>query len=258
MSSALLLLADGRFPAGGHAHSSGLETAVATGKVTNLSTLESFLLGRLHTTGLVAAAFAACSHATAFAAPTHAAGSFRAGAGQADLGAGGGSCTGAGGGEIEDSAGLLLRLDEEFEARVPSPAARLASRKQGAALLRAARIVWPWEGFGLLPQRRDGAHHAVVLGVTAAAAGLTCGQAALVACYSPLTGQASAALRLLGFSPYDIQRLLARLAPRCDSVAMAATAFAGKDPADLPMFSSPLADISAEIHATWEVRLFAS
>jgi len=239
MSSALLLLADGRFPAGGHAHSSGLEAAVATGKVTTVSTLESFLLGRLHSSGLVAAAFAAAAH-TAALSPNAAAGTA--------------------GGEIlaEAGPGLLMRLDDEFEARVPSPAARAASRKQGAALLRAARAVWPWEGFGLLPQRRDGAHHTVVLGVSAAAAGLTCGEAALVACYSPLTGQASAALRLLGFSPYDIQRLLASLAPQCDAVAMAATAFAGKDPADLPMFSSPLADISAEIHATWEVRLFAS
>jgi urease accessory protein len=185
--------------------------------------LESFLLGRLHTTGLVAAAFAAGSH--------HAA---------------------------AHTGGGLVLLDEELEARMPSPATRVASRRQGAALLRAAKAVWPGDGYGLLPQRRDGVHHAVVLGVTAAAAGLSCGEAALVACYSQVTGQASAALRLLGFSPYDIQRLLARLAPQCDTVATAATAFAGKDPAELPMISSPLADISAEIHATWEVRLFAS
>ena len=33
MNSVLLLLADGRFPAGGHAHSSGLEAAVAAGRV---------------------------------------------------------------------------------------------------------------------------------------------------------------------------------------------------------------------------------
>jgi urease accessory protein len=145
-----------------------------------------------------------------------------------------------------------------MEARMPSPATRAASRKQGAALLRAARTVWPGGSYGLLPGRRDGVHHAVVLGATAAAAGLTCAEAALVACYSQVTGQASAALRLLGFSPYDIQRLLAELAPQCDAVAAVAAAFAEKDPAELPMFSSPLADISAEIHATWEVRLFAS
>jgi urease accessory protein len=222
VNSVLLLLADGRFPAGGHAHSSGLEAAVASGRVSCLSTLESFLLGRLHTTGLVTAAFTAAAHAAAGEGAT------------------------------------LLRLDEELEARMPSPATRTASRKQGGALQRAAKAVWPGAVFDLLPRRREGVHHAVVLGVTAAAAGLTCGEAAMVACYSQVTGQASAALRLLGFSPYDIQRLLATLAPQSDAVAMAAAAFAEKDPAELPMFSSPLADISAEIHATWEVRLFAS
>jgi urease accessory protein len=252
MTSALLLLADGRFPAGGHAHSSGLEAAVAAGRVTDLSTLESFLLGRLHTTGLVAAAFTAAAHrAVADTAARPAAAGNGEVAASARAAANGGAA-GDGGAEV------LLRLDGELEARMPSPATRLASRKQGAALLRAARVVWPGEGYGLLPRRRDGVHHAVVLGVTAAAAGLSCDEAALVGCYSQVTGQASAALRLLGFSPYDIQRLLAEVAPQCDAVAVAATAFADKDPAELPMFSSPLADVSAEIHATWEVRLFAS
>jgi urease accessory protein len=55
----LLLLADGRFPAGGHAHSGGLEAAVGAGRVRDLADLESFLRGRLATSGLVAAAFAA-------------------------------------------------------------------------------------------------------------------------------------------------------------------------------------------------------
>ena len=41
----LLVLADGRLPAGGHAHSGGLEAAVAAGRVHDLSTVESFLRG---------------------------------------------------------------------------------------------------------------------------------------------------------------------------------------------------------------------
>ncbi|TBL26634.1 urease accessory protein UreF, partial [Verrucosispora sp. SN26_14.1] len=49
----LLLLADGRFPAGAHAHSSGLEAAVAAGRVTDLATLGEYLRGRLATAGLV-------------------------------------------------------------------------------------------------------------------------------------------------------------------------------------------------------------
>jgi urease accessory protein len=53
------MLADGRFPAGGHAHSGGVEAAVAAKRVTDVVSLERFLRGRLATTGLVAAAFAA-------------------------------------------------------------------------------------------------------------------------------------------------------------------------------------------------------
>src|SRR2546430_4448027 len=58
---ALLLLTDGRFPAGTHAHSGGLEAAVRAGRVTGIEELESFLRGRLATAGPVTAAFAAAA-----------------------------------------------------------------------------------------------------------------------------------------------------------------------------------------------------
>ena len=59
LPSALLLLADSRLPAGGHAHSGGLAAAVTAGSVDDEVTLAGFLSGRLHTAGLVAAAAAA-------------------------------------------------------------------------------------------------------------------------------------------------------------------------------------------------------
>ncbi|MCU1455669.1 MAG: urease accessory protein UreF, partial [Acidimicrobiales bacterium] len=55
---ALLQLADGRLPAGGHAHSAGLERAVLDGRVTDIVTLGRFLEGRLRTAGLTDAALA--------------------------------------------------------------------------------------------------------------------------------------------------------------------------------------------------------
>ncbi|MGF7237213.1 MAG: urease accessory protein, partial [Frankia sp.] len=64
-ATALLLLADGRLPAGGHAHSGGLEPAVADGSVRTLDDLAAFLSGRLATAGLVSAAFAAAAHGAA-------------------------------------------------------------------------------------------------------------------------------------------------------------------------------------------------
>ncbi|GLY72256.1 urease accessory protein UreF [Actinoallomurus iriomotensis] len=61
MDAALLLLADSRLPAGGHAHSGGLEPAVTAGVVRDLPTLADFLRGRLATAGLVAAGLAAAA-----------------------------------------------------------------------------------------------------------------------------------------------------------------------------------------------------
>ncbi|PSJ26717.1 urease accessory protein UreF, partial [Streptosporangium nondiastaticum] len=61
--AALLVLADGRFPAGGHAHSGGAEAAVKAGRITDGPTLEEFCRGRLHTAGLTAAALAAAAAA---------------------------------------------------------------------------------------------------------------------------------------------------------------------------------------------------
>ena len=58
MSATLLLLADGRLPAGGYAHSGGIEAAVAAGIVRDAGTLAGFLHARLQTSGLNAAALA--------------------------------------------------------------------------------------------------------------------------------------------------------------------------------------------------------
>jgi urease accessory protein len=212
----LLLLADGRLPAGGHAHSGGLEAAVAAGRVRDVNGLAAFLRGRLATTGLVSAAFAA-------AACIHAA-----------------------------QSATLTELDAELDARTPAPTLRRASRQQGRALLRAGRAIWA------MPARPDGVHQPVALGLVAAAAGLDAGQVATVAAYGSIAGPSSAAVRLLGLDPYQAYAAVAGLAADTDRVAAAAVEAAYGPIERLPSAGAPLLDISAEHHASWEVRLFAS
>ena len=136
---------------------------------------------------------------------------------------------------------------------MPSAVAREASRKQGRQLLRAASAVWPSALYAGLPRRP---HQPVVLGVAAAAAGLTPGDAALAAAHGAVTGPASAAVRLLSLDPIAVHALLATLAPDVDAVAAAATEAAGRG--EIPAPAAPILEIAAEDHATWEVRLFAS
>jgi urease accessory protein len=224
----LLLLADSRLPAGGHAHSGGLEPAATAGAVTGLADLADFLHGRLTTTGLVTAALAAaaCAHAA-----------------------------------LPGTEQGWARLDAEADARTPSPAQRRASRAQGRSLLRAARTTWPHPALDALAAgvRPHGPHHPLVLGAAAAAAGGVPGEAASIAAYGAVTGPATAAVRLLGLDPLAVHRILADLAPAVDTVA-AEAALAAEDGAwaALPALSAPALDLLAERHVAAGLRLFES
>jgi urease accessory protein len=231
--TSLLLLADSRLPAGAHAHSGGLEAAVAAGRVRDAADLHSFLLGRLTTVGLTGAAFAA--------AATHAAHA------EADNA------------ESNELAGLFADLDAEYEARTPSPAQRRASRALGRLLIRAVRAGWPNPALdAAVAVHPDGPHQPIALGAAGGATGLDPHAAAVAAALGSITGPASAATRLLGIDPHAVTAVLAALEPLVGDVATAATKAAHGPAAELPSFSAPRLDISAEHHSTWEVRLFAS
>lgn len=221
--AALLVLADGRFPAGGHAHSGGAEAAVKAGRVTGAATLADFCRGRLHTAGLVSAALAAA----------------------AALG-------------VDP-----VELDAASDARTPSPALRVAARKLGRQLMRAARATWPSAELDAVAREfPKGAHQPVVLGLVARAAGLGAEDAAYCAAYESVSGPASATVRLLSLDPFEATAVLARLAPELDLVADRAVEAARRVVGDgvdaLPAASAPLLEIGAEAHAAWAVRLFAS
>jgi len=259
VSVAALLLGDSRFPAGGHAHSGGVEPAVTAGTVTGLQSLEWFLRGRLRTAGLVAAGLAAAACAGV----------------QRNVAQGKSAAV------VRDD-GFWAELDAEADARSPAPAQREASRRQGRALLRTARVVWPGAAglAGLAAsvganagaasatagasagatrtEYRAGPHHAVVLGAAAAAAGCAPAEAARIAAYQAVAGPVSAAVRLLALDPMLATGILAGLASDIDQVAAQGAAYADSPPGDLPCASAPALDLLAETHIRAEVRLFES
>ena len=247
IGASLLLLADSRLPAGAHAHSGGLEAAVAAARVDGMTGLEGFLRGRLATAGLTAAglAAAACQHASAV--------------------------TGG-------APPRWHELDAEAAARTPAPAQRRAARAQGRALLRVARVTWPHPLLDMLDHPRaahaadpgamhpadpgecmDGPFHPVVLGACAWLAGGTPPDAAVIAASAAITGPASAAVRLLGLDPLAVTGLLGRLATQVTALAdNACQAVAHGNWAALPAPASPALDLLAQRHAQEEVALFES
>ena len=99
----------------------------------------------------------------------------------------------------------------------------------------------------------------LALGIAADAAGLTPVEAALCSLHHLVGAVTTAAIRILGLDPFEVHAVAAGLAPRIGGLAeVAALQAATRRAAELPATTSVLADILAEHHATWEVRLFAS
>lgn len=230
MSVAVLLqLADGRFPAGGHAHSGGTEPACGVGDVTDVASLGAYVDGRMATSGRVDATFAAYAC----------------------------SLVGSGAATADD----WRTLDGELAARTLSPASRRAGRTLGRQLLRAGGRVWPHPDLAVVREAvPDGVLQPIALGAVAGVAGLAPADAALCALHHLLTGITTAALRLLGLDPFEIARLHADAAGAIDVLAVDAASIAASvaAPAGLPADVGLLLDVLAEHHTTWDVRLFSS
>jgi len=224
MDITALMLADSRFPGGGHAHSGGVEEAASRGLVSTEDDLPVFLLGRLRTAGELAAAFAA---AAAYAVRHRAA------------------------------EGFWAALDAELDARTPSPAQRAASRAQGAGCVRVLAAL-PSVNIYDKCKLGDRPHHCLAVGAVIGCGGGSPGDAAYVLAYLSVTGPATAAVRLLGLDPLVVNGIVLELGPEIAAVAERAAAGAALEPSELPAPGSPGLDLLAEAHKRAEVRLFAS
>lgn len=225
-ATALLLLADGRFPAGGHAHSAGVEAAVSSGGIHDVASLEAFLVGRLYTVGLVDAALAAATVRR--------------------VGASG-------------NASMLSELDGEADARIVVAGLRQASRKLGRQLLRVAARCWPHPVLDAARSvRPDGLHSSIVLGAVGVACGLGDAAIAALSVHHTLATPSQAAVRLLGLDPFAVAAVTASLSDVAAGVVDEAVAAAGNPLDELPASSAVLCDIAAEAHGRLASRLFAT
>jgi len=221
----LLQFADGLFPAGGFAHSFGLETYVQDGRVRDRQSLEAFVAA--HLDGSAGPADAA---ATAIAVRLSA---------QAD---------------VDDWVALDLRLD----AMKSVPEFRAASRQMGRQTLRIAAGLGD-DPFlarlaGAVDAERACGHHASVFGAVVGRGGVAPAAAAAAYLYSTAELLVGAGLRLIALGQLEGQRVLAAMRERIERLAAAAAAATVND---LWSFN-PALEIAGIRHATLDARLFRS
>jgi len=222
---ALLQFADGLFPAGGFAHSFGLETYAQDGAVRDRAGLEAFVAAHLEGSAGPADAVAAAA-AVRFA--------------------------GAG-----DRAGWVA-LDEQLEAMKAVPETRAASRQMGRQTLRVAAALGDDAFLADLARAVDEGlapgHHAAVFGAALGRAGAAPEAVAAAYLHSTAALLVGAGLRLIALGQVDGQRALAAMRPR---IARLAAAAAVAVPSDMWSFAPGL-ELAGIRHATLDARLFRS
>lgn len=230
----LLIAADGRFPAGGYAHSAGLEQAAERGRIDNETDLHGFLRGHLATIGRTNACFAAAAcHVWRSTDPADPLAVFE-----------------------RDTA--LVRLTDEESTRIPSAELRAVSRAMARSFLRAAGDSWPQLAIPRASIVPGGAHLSAGQGIVAAELGLDPRGAALLGAYANVTGPAAAAVKLLGLDPFAVNRVVTALSDLIAEMVDEAGDLADCDARELPCGSAPLIEIGAELHARRQPRMFAS
>lgn len=156
---------------------------------------------------------------------------------------------------LADDEDAVAAVDREFHAASPVEPQRLASAKNGAALL-AAHVRLRTEGAASyqarVRARRGFGHLPVVQGLVYRRLGLGEGEAVRVAGYAMVMGIAQAALRLGRIGAMDTQSVVARALADLEGIADA-------DIDDgAPATFTPLVDIAAIDHTHARGRLFSS
>ncbi len=222
---AVLQLADGLFPAGGFAHSFGLETYAQDGRVTDRESLEAFVVAHLE-------GAAGPADAVAVAAAVRAAG--------------------------ESDHGAWLELDGRLEAMKTVPEFRAGSRQMGRQTARVAAAVSHDPFVATLARAiEDGltpGHHAAVFGAALGRRSVDSEAAAAAFLYSTAVLLVGAGLRLVALGQLDGQKVLTAVLPRVERLA----ARAAVTPVGEMWSFTPALELAGLRHAGLEMRLFRS
>lgn len=215
-----LLLADGRLPIGGHAHSSGLEPAVAAGLTP--ADVPEYMRARLRSVVLVEAAAAVLSVRAARREPVQ-----------------------------------LDAVHDALLARTPCEPIRASSGLLGRGLARLLGRLWPENeavkalgDLGPRPQRP------VALGVAAALVGMSDEQVARGCLYDDTQTVAAAALKLLPVDPADTARWVLDAGTVIEESVERAVGITL--PTELPAITAPLVEQWALEHANRARRIFVA
>jgi urease accessory protein len=215
-----MLLADARLPTGGHAHSAGLEPALAAGL--DRAEVAEYLRARLRSVALVDASAAVLT--------------------------------------LRAAGEQHVRLDEIHDAllaRTPTEPVRAASALLGRGLVRLAERLWPdHPAVAALDALGPGPQRPVALGVVAAVMGLDESRVARACLYEDAQTVAAAALKLLPVDPVDTARWIwesAEVVREAAEIAVAVTC-----PAEMPAVTAPLAEHWALQHENSTRRIFVA
>jgi urease accessory protein len=221
----LLQFSDGLFPAGGYAHSFGLETYAQSGAVSDAAGVESFIRTYLKNSAAPTDAVVAVCAARA-----------------------------AAGGDMA----ACLDLDASLEAMKCAAELRDASRQMGRQTLRIAAALSGKaivdEFFAAVTSGRTPGHHAVAFGVIASAQGWDAQATASALLYAASAQLVGAALRLIPLGQLAGQRVLWNLRPVIARLA----ADAENGARDEIWSFVPAIEIAAMQHAQLSARLFRS
>jgi urease accessory protein len=221
----LLQFSDGLFPAGGYAHSFGLETFIEDGRVSDREAVAKLLHAHLEGSAGPCDAVAAVS-------------AWRA-ARLGDLDA-------------------CFQLDFKLDAVKAAAEMREASTQLGHQTLRIAAVLIDNAVVGAYARAANShstpAHHGVVFGVIGAACEWPPDACAAALLYSTTVAIVGAATRLIPLGQTEAQRLIKEALPLVTKLAGNA---ARMTPADMFTFA-PALEIAAMHHAQLEARLFKS